>query len=432
MEGKAGETILLKNLGIPGSERIDTYVSRGGYEALKKALAELKPEEIVEAVKQSQLRGRGGAGFPTGLKWSFVPKHVQGPRYLCCNADEGEPGTFKDRVIIENDPHLLLEGIAISCYALSVNTAYIYIRGEFVLGAERLASAVSEARAGNFLGKNILGGGFDLDVHVHRGAGSYICGEETALLESLEGKRGHPRLKPPFPASVGLYDRPTIINNVETLSNVPSIVTNGPDWFASIGTPSNTGTKLFAVSGHVEKPGVYELPLGVSLRELLFRHCGGMRGGGNLKAVMPGGSSTPVLTPEHLDVLMDFDSLAAAGSALGSGAVIVMDDTTCMVDVALRLTKFYRHESCGQCTPCREGLGWMEKVLNDLESGRGRSQDIDLLLDIASSICGKTLCPMGDAGVVPVQSTIARFREEYESHVAGSGCPLKARRSYVS
>ncbi|UCF78389.1 MAG: NADH-quinone oxidoreductase subunit NuoF [Candidatus Eiseniibacteriota bacterium] len=425
------EKILLNNIDRPGSERIDTYLSQGGYAALKKALETMKPEEVTKAVKASGLRGRGGAGFPTGLKWSFVPKAVPGPRYLCCNADEGEPGTFKDRVIIEKDPHLLLEGIAISCYALSVEKAYIYIRGEFVVGAEKLTAAISEAESKGYLGRNILGSGFSLDLHVHRGAGSYICGEETALLESLEGKRGHPRLKPPFPASVGLYGQPTVINNVETLANVPAIVARGAEWFASLGTKGSTGTKLFAVSGHVEKPGVYELPLGVSLRELLFEHAGGMRQGRKLKAVMPGGSSTPVITSEHLDVALDFDSLAAAGTMLGSGAVIVMDDTTCMVEVALRLTRFYKHESCGQCTPCREGLGWLEQLLEGLESGKAGPGDIELLLEVSSSISGKTLCPMGDAAVVPVESTVSRFREEYELHLREKRCPLAGSRAGV-
>ena len=418
------ERILLRNVGIPDSQKIGTYLSSGGYKALEKAIRTLSPGEIVEMVKKSELRGRGGAGFPTGLKWSFVPKDVPGPRYLCCNADEGEPGTFKDRVIIENDPHLLLEGIAISCYALSIHTAYIYVRGEFSVGAQRLIAAVSEAEARGFLGERILGSDFSLRVRVHRGGGSYICGEETALLESLEGKRGQPRLKPPFPASVGLYGRPTVINNVETLANIPSIVMNGPEWFASIGTKWNTGTKLFAVSGHVNAPGVYELPLGVSLRELLFEHAGGIKGARKLKAVMPGGSSTPVVTSKHLDVALDFDSLAAIGTMLGSGAVIVMDDTTCMVQVALRLTRFYGHESCGQCTPCREGLGWMTKILEGIESGNGSPGDLGLLTDVCSEISGKTLCPMGDAAVVPVQSTIREFKEEYELHSRVGGCPF--------
>ncbi len=419
------EKVLLRNVGIPDSEKLETYRSRGGYTALEKTLREFKPAQLVDMVKASGLRGRGGAGFPTGLKWSFVPKDAPGPRYLCCNADEGEPGTFKDRVIIEQDPHLLLEGIAISCFALSVHDAYIYVRGEFAFGAERLERAIAEAEAGGFLGESILKSRFSLRVHVHRGAGSYICGEETALLESLEGKRGQPRLKPPFPASVGLYGKPTIINNVETLSCIPSIVLNGPEWFAAIGSKDNTGPKLFAVSGHVQRPGVYELPLGVTLRELLFEHAGGMREGRTLKAVMPGGSSTPVITQEHLDVKLDFDSLAAVGTQLGSGAVIVMDDTTCLVEAALRLTRFYRHESCGQCTPCREGLGWIEKILDAIESGEGSLSDIDLLLDIAGGISGKTLCPMGDAAVVPVQSTIARFRSEYELHVKEKRCPFR-------
>jgi NADH-quinone oxidoreductase subunit F len=425
------EEILLKNVRIPGSDKIDTYISLGGYKALEKAIRTLSPDEIVEMVKKSELRGRGGAGFPTGLKWSFVPKDVPGPRYLCCNADEGEPGTFKDRVIIENAPHLLLEGIAISCYALSIQTAYIYVRGEFTLGAQRLMAAISEAESRGFLGDGILRSGFNLRVHVHRGGGSYICGEETALLESIEGKRGEPRIKPPFPAAVGLYDSPTVINNVETLSNLPYIIMHGPERFASIGTRRNTGTKLFAVSGHVNKPGIYELPLGVSLRELVFEHAGGIIHGRKLKAVMPGGSSTPVVTSEHLDVKLDFDSLAAIGTMLGSGAVIVMDDTTCMVQVALRLTRFYRHESCGQCTPCREGLGWMVKILEGIESGKGSPNDMGLLIDISSEISGKTLCPMGDAAVIPVQSTIRRFREEYELHFEAGGCPLVQARASI-
>ena len=425
------EEILLKNVRIPDSEKIDTYISLGGYKALEKAVETLRPDEIVEMVKKSELRGRGGAGFPTGLKWSFVPKDVPGPRYLCCNADEGEPGTFKDRVIIENAPHLLLEGIAISCYALSIQTAYIYVRGEFTLGAQRLMAAISEAESRGFLGDGILHSSFNLRVHVHRGGGSYICGEETALLESIEGKRGEPRIKPPFPAAVGLYESPTVINNVETLSNLPYIIMHGPERFASIGTKRNTGTKLFAVSGHVNKPGVYELPLGVSLRKLVFEHAGGIIHGRKLKAVMPGGSSTPVVTSEHLDVKLDFDSLAAVGTMLGSGAVIVMDDTTCMVQVALRLTRFYRHESCGQCTPCREGLGWMVKILEGIESGKGSPGDMGLLIDICSEISGKTLCPMGDAAVIPVQSTIRRFREEYESHFEAGGCPLVQARSSI-
>jgi len=418
------ERILLKNVGASGSHKIDAYLSSGGYKALEKALRTLKPDQVIEMVKKSDLRGRGGAGFPTGLKWSFIPKGVQGPRYLCCNADEGEPGTFKDRVIMENDPHLLLEGIALSCYALAIETAYIYIRGEFIFGAERLLSAICESEARGFLGDDILGSGFNLKIHVHRGGGSYICGEETALLESLEGKRGEPRLKPPFPASVGLYGRPTVINNVETLANIPYIVMNGPEKFASIGTKRNTGTKLFAVSGHVNKPGVYELPLGVSLRRLLFEFAGGMKNGRNLKAVFPGGSSTPVVTPEHLDVPLDFDSLVAAGTMLGSGAVIVMDDTTCMVRIALRLTEFYRHESCGQCTPCREGLGWMVKVLERIEAGKGSPGDVELLIDICSDISTKTLCPLGDAAIIPAQSTIRSFRDEYDLHIKTGGCPF--------
>ncbi|UCE20626.1 MAG: NADH-quinone oxidoreductase subunit NuoF [Gemmatimonadota bacterium] len=411
----SSEIILLQNVDRPNSESIGVYRESGGYKALVKALKEMKPGEIVEEVKKSGVRGRGGAGFPAGLKWSFVPKESEKPKYLCCNADEGEPGTFKDRVLIERDPHQLIEGIIISCYAIGIHTAYIYIRGEFVKGARILEQAIAEAHENGFLGKNILGSGFDVDLYVHRGAGAYICGEETALMESLEGKRGNPRNKPPFPAVVGLYGGPTVINNVETLSNVPHIVTKGGDWYAGIGTEKSTGTKLFCISGHVQKPGVYELPLGVPLKELIYNVAGGLGEGHRLKAVIPGGSSTPILTAEEAEkVTLDYESLEALGTALGSGAVIVMDETTCIVRSTWRLSKFYEHESCGQCTPCREGTAWMEKILARIVRGEGRPEDIDLLADICDNIFGNTLCPMGDAATGPVLSTVRKFRNEYE------------------
>jgi NADH-quinone oxidoreductase subunit F len=416
------EKILFKHIEVPDQYRIDTYLKNGGYRALPKALKEYSPDELIEMVKKSGLRGRGGAGFPAGLKWSFVPKDSPKPKFLLCNADEGEPGTFKDRWLIERDPHQLIEGIIISSYAIGAHRAFIYIRGEFAFGAERLQSAIDEARQKGYLGKDILGSGFDLDLDVYRGGGAYICGEETSLMESVEGNRGNPRLKPPFPASVGVYKNPTVINNVETLSNIPHIVLNGANWYAKIGMPKSTGTKIFSLSGHVNKPGNYELPMGTPLRELIYDHGGGMRDDRNLKAVIPGGVSTPVLTSQSLDVKMDFESLFEAGSLLGSGAVIVMDETACMVRVAYRLSKFYEHESCGKCVPCREGTRWIRMILERIENGRGRQEDIDLLLDICSNIAGKTVCPMGDAAVVPIMSTIEKFREEYEYHIENKKC----------
>jgi NADH-quinone oxidoreductase subunit F len=415
-------SILTKNIGVPGIQRLNVYESMGGYGGLGKALRQYTPAEIIEIVKKSGLRGRGGAGFPTGMKWGFVPKNTGKPTYLCVNADESEPGTFKDRLIIEKDPHQLIEGIAISAYALECHQAFIYIRGEFVYGAGVLNEAISEAYAKGWLGRNILGSGFDLDVLVHRGAGAYICGEETALLESLEGKRGHPRLKPPFPAVVGLYGAPTVINNVETLANVSHIIQNGAEWFASIGTERNSGTRLFGVSGHVKKRGVYELPMGVSLRELIYEHCEGMRNGRKLKAVVPGGSSVPVLTADQIDVRLDFDSVVKAGSMLGSAGVIVMDETTCMVAAARRIAKFYAEESCGQCTQCREGTEWIYRVLNRLENGSGRHGDLELILDLCANMKGRTICPLSDAAAMPIESYIQRFPEEFAAHIQEQRC----------
>lgn len=414
--------ILTKNLHVANLQQIGVYESLGGYQGLAKALREYKPDEVTDIVKRSGLRGRGGAGFPTGMKWGFVPKGTGKPVYLCVNADESEPGTFKDRLIVEKDPHQLLEGAIISAYALGCHYAFIYIRGEFVYGAEVLNKAIAEAYENGYLGKNILGSGFDLELVVHRGAGAYICGEETALLESLEGKRGHPRLKPPFPAVVGLYGAPTIINNVETLANVSHIINNGAEWYASIGVERNAGTRLFGVSGHVKKRGVYELPMGTPMRELLYDHCGGMRDGRKLKAIVPGGSSVPVLTADQVDVPLDFDSIAKAGSMLGSAGVIVMDDSTCMVKAALRVSKFYAEESCGQCTQCREGTEWIHRILTRLEDGRGRSGDLELLLDICASMKGLTICPLSDAAALPIESYIQKFYGEFAAHIQEQRC----------
>jgi NADH-quinone oxidoreductase subunit F len=414
--------ILTKNIGVPGIQHIDVYESLGGYQSLAKALRQYTPSEIIEIVKKSGLRGRGGAGFPTGMKWGFVPKNTGKPTYLCVNADESEPGTFKDRLIIEKDPHQLIEGVIISSYALECHHAFIYIRGEYVYGAGVLNEAVGEAYAHGKLGQDILGSGYDLDITVHRGAGAYICGEETALLESIEGKRGHPRLKPPFPAVVGLYGAPTVINNVETLSNVSHIIQNGAEWFASIGTERNSGTRLFGVSGHVKKRGVYELPMGVSLRELIYEHCEGMRNGRKLKAVVPGGSSTPVLTADQIDVRLDFDSVVKAGSMLGSAGVIVMDETTCMVAAARRIAKFYAEESCGQCTQCREGTEWIYRILHRLENGSGRPGDLELILDLCANMKGRTICPLSDAAAMPIESYIQRFPEEFAAHIQEQRC----------
>lgn len=418
--------ILTKSIALPESWTLQTYRSQGGYEAVAKALAGLPPDDLIELVKKSGLRGRGGAGFPTGMKWSFVPKNIPKPTYLVCNADESEPGTFKDRLMIERAPHQILEGMILASHALRVRTAFIYVRGEMTLGARRLQEAIDEAYAAGCLGKNLLGTGMDLDIILFVGAGAYICGEETALLESLEGKRGQPRLKPPFPATVGLYGCPTVVNNVETLCNLPHIVAHGPEWYTSMGTEKSPGPRLFSVSGHVQRRGVYELPMGVPLRELIFEHAGGIREGHRFKAVIPGGSSVPILDESKLDVGMDFESLQQAGSLLGSAGVIVMDETTCMVSAALNLLHFYWHESCGKCTPCREGTGWFVKTLHRIEEGHGRLEDIDLLLDVLDNIRGKTFCPFGDAAVTPVDSMIKVFRDDFEQHIVKRRCVAAA------
>jgi len=420
------EKVLLRHEDVPNLRNLDVYERDGGYQAARKALTEHQPAQITEMVKASGLRGRGGAGFPTGVKWGFLPKDNPKPRYLCVNADESEPGTFKDRQIIEGNPHLLIEGTLISAYAIQSHTAYLYIRGEFAYGTKLLEATIAEARAKGHLGKNIYGSGFDLEVHVHRGAGAYICGEETGLIESLEGKRAYPRVKPPFPATHGVFGAPTIVNNVETLACVPLIVSRGAEWFKSIGPEKSPGPKLYCVSGHVVRPGVFELPMGISLRDLIYEHSGGIANGKQLKAVIPGGSSVPVLKADEIDVAMDFDSLAKAGTMLGSCGAIVMDEDTCMVRALLIISHFYRHESCGQCTPCREGTGWLEDLLFRLEEGGVRPNDVDLLYRVADNMMGNTVCVLADAAAMPVQSFVTKFRSEFDEHVRHGSCPKRS------
>jgi NADH-quinone oxidoreductase subunit F len=430
----AYEKVLLSRTGKDGSHTIDSYLADGGYRAWKKILKERpSPDEVTDVVKKSGLRGRGGAGFPTGVKWGFVPKDTKGkPVYLVLNADESEPGTFKDRLLLEQDPHLVLEGMMISAYSIRCKIAYVYIRGEFWDGARVLEKAIEEAYAKGLLGENVQGSGVALDVYVHRGAGAYICGEETGLLESLEGKRGQPRVKPPFPAVSGAFACPTIVNNVETLACVPLILNRGAEWFAGIGrNEKNSGPKLYCLSGHVNRPGVYEAAMGLPLKELIYGDDfgRGMRGGRKLKAVIPGGASAPVLTAEEIeDCPLDFDGLAAKGSMLGSAAIVVMNEDTCIVRAAKNLAKFFAHESCGQCTPCREGCPWLLKVLTRLESGEGRVEDVDLLLGMAKQMNnGMTLCVFADAAVGHVVSTVPKFRAEYEHHATHRRCLVGVR-----
>jgi len=401
---------------------LETYQANKGYAAWKKILKnKTDPDDIISQVKTSALRGRGGAGFPTGLKWSFMPRNTPGQKYIVCNSDEGEPGTFKDRDILRFNPHALVEGMAIAGYTIGATKGYNYIRGEFWEPYERFQAAIEDARAAGLLGKNILGSGVDFDIDVHLGAGAYICGEETALIESLEGKKGQPRFKPPFPASYGLYGKPTTINNTETLASIPSIMRNGGEWFLNLGKPNNGGTKLFSVSGHVNKPGNFEVAMGTPFAELL-EMAGGIKGR-KLKAVIPGGSSTPVLPGDvMLDVTMDYDAIAKAGSMLGAGSVIIMDDTTCMVKTLARISHFYYEESCGQCTPCREGTGWLYRVIDRIENGRGRKEDLDLLVDVSNKIEGHTICALGDAAAMPVTSFIEHFRDEFQYHIDHGKC----------
>jgi NADH-quinone oxidoreductase subunit F len=421
------EKIVFKYIDIPGAEQLAVYREHGGYSNLKQVLTTKQPAEVTGIVKDSGIRGRGGAGFPAGVKWGFLPQQQEKPVYLVCNADEGEPGTFKDRELIEKSPHQLLEGMIVACYAIGAEKAYIYIRGEFVKGARILNEAILEARTAGLLGDDVLGTGVKVDIFVHRGAGAYICGEETALLESIEGKRGQPRLKPPFPAVVGLYESPTIINNVETLAALPAILEQGAEWYRSLGTEKSAGSKLFSISGHLARPGVYEVKLGTPLMELINDHAGGIREGHTLKACIPGGSSVPILTAEECQTAkLDYESLEAQGTMLGSGAVIVMDETTSIPRTTSNLADFYAHESCGQCTPCREGTRWLAQILHRILDGKGRTEDLDLLLDICDNISLKTICPLGDAAIAPVQSAVTKFRSEFEEFIAGNGAPRMA------
>ncbi|HWU22550.1 MAG TPA: NADH-quinone oxidoreductase subunit NuoF [Nocardioides sp.] len=409
------------------SWKLSTYAGKGGYSALDKAFA-MSPDDVITAVKDSGLRGRGGAGFPTGMKWSFIPQDNPKPKYLVVNADESEPGTCKDIPLMMGNPHVLVEGVIISSYAIRANKAFIYIRGEVLHVVRRVQAAVAEAYAAGHLGKDIHGSGYDLDVVVHAGAGAYICGEETALLEGLEGRRGQPRLRPPFPAVAGLYASPTVINNVESIASVPGIIANGAAWFASMGTEKSQGHGIFSLSGHVTKPGQYEAPLGITLRELLDL-AGGVRDGHELKFWTPGGSSTPLLTPEHLDVPLDFEGVGAAGSMLGTRALQIFDETVCVVRAVLRWTEFYKHESCGKCTPCREGTWWLVQALTRLENGDGSEADLDQLLDQCDNILGRAFCALGDGATSPISSSVKYFREEYLAHLAHGGCPFDPARS---
>lgn len=419
------ERFLLKGAENAGSAEISAYRKAGGYNNLARAL-DMQPSEIIDEIKKAGLRGRGGAGFPTGMKWTFASADPKFPKYLLCNADEGEPGTFKDRPILEKNPHLLIEGMAISAHALKAEHGYIYLRGEYPKAKDILDNAIKQAYAEGFLGDNMLGKGIRFHLSVHQGAGAYICGEETALIDSLEGKRGQPRLKPPFPVNSGAFSMPTVVNNVETFANVPYIIQIGSAAYSKIGNPECPGPKLFSVSGHVERPGVYELPMGTILREIIYDHCGGIKGGKKLKAVIPGGISTPVLPPDKIDCPMDFVSMPKFGSMLGSGAVIVFDETTCLVRVCYRALKFFEHESCGKCTPCREGTAWLRSILGRIEEGKGKKEDIDLLVDVAGNIAGKTFCPLGDGAAGVVANFIKHFRSEFEDHINNAGCRFRS------
>ena len=431
-----GIKLLLAKAHVEGIRGFDVYRREGGYQSVEKALKQMSPDSVTEEVKKSGLRGRGGAGFPAGMKWSFIAKPEGVPRHLVCNADESEPGTFKDRYLMEFIPHLLIEGLIVSSFALNSNDTYIYIRGEYAWIVDILEDAISEAKANGFLGKNILGTGFDCEIHVHRGAGAYICGEETALIESLEGKRGNPRIKPPFPAIEGVWKRPTMVNNVETLASVVPIINMGGEEYAKIGIGKSTGTKLISACGNINKPGVYEIDMTISVEEFIYsdEYCGGIANGKKLKACIPGGSSVPILpanlllkTAKGETRYMNYESLSdggfASGSMMGSGGFIVLDEDQCIVRNTLSLARFYRHESCGQCSPCREGTGWMEKILHNIEYGKGKISDIDLLWDIQRKIEGNTICPLGDAAAWPVAAAIRHFRDEFEWHVNN---PLEA------
>jgi NADH-quinone oxidoreductase subunit F len=418
------ERMLSRYFGDKDAIGIDGWIERGGYKALHKALG-MAQDDVIQVVKDSGLRGRGGAGFPAGLKWSFMPKDGKVPNYVACNADESEPGTFKDRELMRWTPHQVIEGIIIASYAVRAQHAYIYIRGEFVDIVRVLNGAVVEAYERGYLGANILGSVYDLDLTVHTGAGAYIAGEETGLLNSLEGRRAEPRVKPPFPAQKGAFDMPTTVNNVETLASVPHIVLNGADWYRGWGTEKSPGTKLFSCCGHLQRPGNYEVPLDFSLKELVYDLCGGPPEGRELLGVIPGGSSVPILTVDELDCDVSYEGIEAAGSFLGSGGLIAMDDSTCMVRAVRRMVEFYAHESCGQCTPCREGTSWLTKILRRIERGDGREEDIPLLLDVGSNMAGTTICPLSDSAAVPVVSSIQKFEEEYIAHIRDGSCTAK-------
>src|SRR5690349_5679435 len=411
--------LISRRWGMKDSHKLDVYVMQGGYQALHKALKEITPESVIEEVKKSNLRGRGGAGFPTGMKWSFVPKDSPKPKYVICNADESEPGTCKDRPLMEMDPHQLIEGMVIAGRAVGANRGFIYIRGEYRYIIDIMDRALAEAYAQGYLGKNIPNSSLDFELCTHTGAGAYECGEESALMESLEGKRGYPRIRPPFPAVVGLYGCPTVINNAETLSTIAPIIRQGGEWYASLGTPKNGGTRLYSISGHVNRPGIYELPLGFPLRRLIEEVAGGVRDGKKLKAVIPGGSSCPLLSADEIDVAMDYDSVAKIGSMLGSGGTVIMDEDTCMVDMARRIMHFYAHESCGWCIPCREGTAWLRKMLDRFHEGAGREEDIPLIDELSKNMLGRTFCPLGDAAALPTISIVKKWRNEFEDHLHG-------------
>jgi NADH-quinone oxidoreductase subunit F len=415
--------IISRRFGM-GAADIDRYLELDGYKAVQKAL-QIGPEAVINEMKASNLRGRGGAGFPTGMKWSFVPKESAKPKYVLCNGDESEPGTCKDRLIFEHDPHAVIEGVMIAAIAIHSHQGYIYIRGEYRYLLEIMQKAIADAYAKGFLGKNIFGSGYDLDIYWHGGAGAYEVGEESALMESLEGKRGVPRIKPPFPAVVGLWGGPTVINNAETLATVPHIMLMGGQKYAEIGTPRNGGTRLFCLSGHVAKPGVYELPLGYNLKQMIYEVGGGIANGNKLKAVVPGGSSVPVLKAGEIDVAMDFDAMMKAGTMLGSGGVVVLDDQTCIVKFALRTMQFYKHESCGWCIPCREGTDWLQKTLRRFHAGGGVAKDIENIQYLAENMLGRTFCPLGDAAAMPTIGFITKFRNEFEDHLEGRPCPYE-------
>jgi NADH-quinone oxidoreductase subunit F len=430
-ERHPSETPLIsKRWGIKDSHNIDVFLQYDGYRGLEKALKEMTPEAIIDEVKKSNLRGRGGAGFPTGMKWFFVPKDSPKPKYVICNADESEPGTCKDRPLMEMDPHQLIEGMVIAGRAIGSHQGFIYIRGEYRYVLDIVDAAIAEAYSRGYLGKNILGSGFDFDLLIHTGAGAYECGEESALMESLEGKRGYPRIKPPFPAVVGLYGCPTIINNVETLSAVPSIILEGGDAYANRGTPKNGGTRMVCIAGHINKPGIYEVPLGMNMKKFIYEVAGGIPGNKKIKAVIPGGSSCPLLTGDEIDIAMDYDSVAKAGSMLGSGGMVVMDEDTCMVDMARRIMHFYAHESCGWCIPCREGTTWLRKILERFHAGLGRPEDIDIIADLAKNMLGRTFCPLGDAAAMPTISIMKKWRNEFEEHLKGR-CAYKSAEALV-